>query len=61
VAVILELRKPGVGKTVGFHEGRGAGKSTTPGGHIIVSRKEIVIDRQRKLREKIVMGEEKVM
>jgi hypothetical protein len=25
-----------------FHEGRGAGKSTTPGGHIIVSRKKIV-------------------
>ena len=23
-----------------FHEGRGAGKTTTPGGHIIVNRKK---------------------
>jgi len=30
-----------------FHEGRGAGKSTAPGGRIIVSEKQ-------KLREKIV-------
>jgi hypothetical protein len=25
-----------------FHEGRGAGKTATPGGHIIVSRKELL-------------------
>jgi len=36
-----------------FHEGRGAGKSTTPGGHIIVSEKRIVTGKE-KLREKIV-------
>jgi hypothetical protein len=34
-----------------FHEGRGAGKSTTPGGHIIVSRKRIVTAKE-KLHEK---------
>jgi hypothetical protein len=35
-----------------FHEGSDAGKKTTPGGHIIVSRKRIVT-RKEKLREKI--------
>jgi hypothetical protein len=34
-----------------FHEGRGAGKSTTPGGRIIVSEKRIVTGKE-KLREK---------
>jgi len=36
-----------------FHEGWGAGKSTTPGGHIIVSGKRVVTGKE-KLREKIV-------
>jgi hypothetical protein len=30
-----------------FHEGRRAGKSTTRGGHIIVSRKKIVTEKER--------------
>jgi hypothetical protein len=34
-----------------FHEGRGAGKKATPGGHIIVNRKRIV-NRKEKLEKK---------
>jgi hypothetical protein len=30
-----------------FHEGWGAGKSTTPGGHIIVSKKKIVTEKEK--------------
>jgi hypothetical protein len=40
-----------------FHEERGAGKSTTPGGRIIVSRKEIVTGKE-KLREKELLEKE---
>jgi hypothetical protein len=36
-----------------FHEGRGAGKKTTPGGHDLVNRKNCF--RKRKVREKALL------
>jgi hypothetical protein len=30
-----------------FHEGRGAGKKTTPGGHDLVNRKKIVNEKEK--------------
>src|SRR5712664_1459850 len=43
-----------------FHEGRGARKSTIPGGHRLVSRKRIVSEKekavQQKLQEKEIFG-----
>jgi hypothetical protein len=40
-----------------FHEGRGAGRKTTPGGHGLVSRKKIV-NRKEKLQEKSTISSE---
>jgi hypothetical protein len=37
-----------------FNEGRGAGKSTTRGGHRLVSRKRIVREKRKVTRKKIV-------
>src|SRR6266568_2806791 len=35
-----------------FHEGRGARKKTTQGGHVLVSRKKIVNKKRKATREK---------
>jgi hypothetical protein len=37
-----------------FHEGRGAGKKTTPGGHDLVNRKKLFQEKE-KLREKALL------
>jgi hypothetical protein len=42
-----------------IHEGRGAGKSTTPGGHIIVSRKRIVTGKEKVTRKKLLQKKER--
>ena len=34
-----------------FHEGRGAGKTDPPGGHMLVNKKKIV-NKKRKVRRK---------